>query len=183
MKAYPQRAFDELLGTSEAAPADRARAPSGRARATRAKRERQIEDYLAAAALEKRSRATRSPRVPSRPSRSRDTRIDVSGRHVARFAMILQPAALRTSYAENPGGDRFATLAARADEAWLIMTPAGRYLGVLEEWTGREPWAVAKLAEETTVIGDRGVRVRSHLLSASTWRDALAAGARVWWAP
>lgn len=64
-----------------------------------------------------------------------------------------------------------------------MATKSGRYFGVLREGSGREPWGVAQLTSETTTIGGSGVRVRSYILSAETWRDAIAEGALVWWAP
>jgi hypothetical protein len=83
----------------------------------------------------------------------------------------------------NGSETKTVTLAKRSEEQWLVSTKSGRYLGVLQEGSGREPWGVAQLATETTTIGGSGVRVRSYILTAPTWRDAIAEGALVWWAP
>jgi len=122
-------------------------------------------------------------RLPARPSMTKDTKLDVSGRSGYSFTVVLRPAKVSTSYAGSSAGIRTVRLAKRSDDTWLVRTNSGRYLGVLEEWTGSEPWAVAKLAEETTTIGDRGVRVRDTLLTGVTWQAAVAHGAGVWWAP
>jgi len=89
---------------------------------------------------------------------------------------------VRTTYL-NGSGTKTATLAKRSEEQWLVSTKSGRYLGVLQEGSGREPWSVAQLESEPTTIGGSGVRVRNYILTAATWRDAIAEGALVWWAP
>lgn len=120
----------------------------------------------------------RPHRTPARPSMTKDTKLEVSGRRSYSFTVTLRPAKVTRS-AEG----RTVKLAKRSEDTWLVLTKSGRYLGVLEEGGGSEPWAVAKLAEETTAIGDRGVRVRDYLLTGVTWQAAVAHGAGVWWAP
>ncbi len=128
-------------------------------------------------------RVTKRPhRMPARPSMTKDTKIEVPDRNGYPYTVVLRPAEVRVSYAGSSGGIRMVTVAKRSEDTWLVLTKSGRYLGVLQEWTGREPWAVAKLAEETVTIGDRGVRVRDLLLTGVTWQEAVAQGARVWWA-
>lgn len=124
----------------------------------------------------------RSRRLPPRPSTTKETRLEVPGRTGHPFTVVLRPASVRTTYL-NGSETKTVTLAKRSEEQWLVSTKSGRYLGILQEGSGREPWGVAQLATETTTIGGSGVRVRSYILTAPTWRDAIAEGALVWWAP
>jgi hypothetical protein len=127
--------------------------------------------------------ATRRPRrLPPHPAMAKETRLEVPDGSGHPFTVVLRPARVRTTYL-NGSGMKMATLAKRTEEQWLVSTKSGRYLGILQEGGGREPWGVAQLASETTAIGESGVRVRSHILTAATWRDAIAEGALVWWAP
>jgi len=129
------------------------------------------------------AQSTRRPRrLPARPSTTKETRLEVPGRTGHPFTVVLCPASMRTTYL-NGSETRTVTLAKRSEEQWLVSTKSGRYLGVLREGSGREPWGVAQLASETTTIGSSGARVRSYILTAATWWDAIAEGALVWWAP
>lgn len=125
---------------------------------------------------------TRPPRLPPRPSMTKETRLEVPNRSGHPFTVVLRPARVRTTYI-NGTGTKMVTLAKRSEEQWLVSTKSGRYLGVLQEASGREPWAVSQLANETTTIADSGVRVRNHIMTAATWQEAIAEGARLWWAP
>jgi len=130
------------------------------------------------------TRVTKRPRrMPARPSMVKDTTLEVPGRSGPTFTLVLRPAQMGSSYDDSSAGIRTVMVAKRSEDTWLVLTKAGRYLGVLQEGSGREPWAVSQLAESTTFIGDKGVRVRAHLLTGETWHEALAHGARVWWAP
>jgi hypothetical protein len=128
-------------------------------------------------------RVTKRPcRMPARPSVAKDTKLEVPSRTGHGFTVVLRPAQLRTTYIHGIGTS-FATEAKRADDTWLVMTKTGGYLGLLQEGSGSEPWAVRRLEKVTVSIGKDGVRVMNHLLSEKTWQMALAEGARVWWAP
>ncbi len=131
-------------------------------------------------------RAARGPRrTPARPSTTKETKLEVpstTGWTSHGFAVVLRPAKVRTTYLDGVG-TRMVTLAKRSEDAWLVLTKSGHHLGVLEESTGSEPWVVAEIPSGTVAIGENGVRVRNHLLSGATWQEAIAHGARVWWAP
>lgn len=122
------------------------------------------------------------PRGLPRPYVAQDSKVVVPSRSGHEFTMVLRPAKLRRARINGREG-KVVTPAKRSDEVWLVMTKWGRYMGVLQEGGGREPWAVSRLEEETGSIGKDGARVRDSILTGVTWQDAVALGAQAWWAP
>jgi len=124
------------------------------------------------------SRETKQPhqRGVPRPYVAQDSKVVVPSRSGHEFTVVLRPAKLRRARINGREG-KVVTPAKRSDEVWLVMTKWGRYMGVLQEGGGAEPWAVSKLEAETGFIGKDGARVRDSILTGVTWQDAVALGA------
>jgi hypothetical protein len=125
--------------------------------------------------------STPRQRAAAQPSLTKDTLLELPGAGGVSFTLTLRPAKVTLAPVPGRRALRTARLAKRAEDTWLVRAKFGRYVGLLEKWTGVEPWAVANLAEQPSSL-DAGVRVNDFLLTGETWQDALAEGVRIWWA-
>ncbi len=102
------------------------------------------------------------------------------------YELTLRPAVLVKATYGGAGGVPLAHAvtahaARRADPlggAWFVVLRDGTHVGVLEEWSGAEPWCVRRLDRPVGVVGKAGIGARRELRCAATWQEALA---RSWW--
>lgn len=129
-------------------------------------------------ALPKRAHAT--IRASKSPKLTGDTHVKIPSSTGTSYEreFIVRPAEVKVEYGAREKYTAYPVKRSRGE--WFVMTPNGRYIGILSEGSGDEPWAVQRLERgEVGVVGKDGVEVSRALRTAPSWQEAIA---RSWWA-